>query len=411
MLKIAWRNLWRNNTRTLVTVTAIAVTYGLYLFMIGIQEYTYSQMEDAASKAAGGSVLIQGAGFQDSQLNDILVSSPQQTLATVEATPGVATVSPRIIINGLLSTSASSAPARLQGIAPVREAEFQDIERYLTSGTFLSGEESDPLVLGATLVKELELELGDRVILTLTDADGEMRRSLFHLTGVLTTGARLTDSTLAFTTLPAARKALATDGALSQIGILTAGETTPEELAATLRGALRDQPQVEVLTWGEAMPDLVGFIEMDRAYGDVFAIILFVVVLFAIMNTFLMVVMERVRELGLLMAIGLTPGRVALLILLETLFLALVAMSMGLALGFAGHSAVAHWGFDMAALYGEQLEIGGVALTDTMIYSKLDIGRWLSVSGNVLFMVLLSAAYPAYKAMRMPPAQAMRFYE
>ena len=409
MLRIAWRNLWRNSTRTLVTATAIAVTYGLYLFMVGIQEFTYSQMEDAAAKAAGGSVLVQGEGFQESQLNDILIASAHRSLATIDATPAVLHASPRVIINGLLSTSASSAPARLQGILPERETAFQDMEAYLTAGTFLSGPEDDPIVLGAALARELDLEIGDRVILSLTDPDGEMRRALFHLTGVLTTGSKMTDSTLAFTSLPAARKALANPDALSQIGLLS--ELPPDALAEVVRTALGETPGLEVLTWAEAMPDLVGFIEMDRAYGDVFAFILFVVVLFAIMNTFLMVVMERVRELGLLMAIGLTPPRVALLILLETLFLALVAMSLGLALGFAGHSIVAHWGFDMAALYGEQMEIGGVALTDTMIYSELDARRWFSASINVLLMVLLSAAYPAYKAMRMPPAQAMRFYE
>ncbi len=408
MLKIAWRNLWRNSTRTLVTATAIGLTYAIYLVMMGIQDYTYDQMEDAAARAAGGAVLVQAAGFQESQLNDLLLPPGPEFEAAAKAASGSDAVSTRVIVNGLLSTSASSTPARLQGIDPVQEAPFQDMTDYLAQGTFLEGDEDAPLVLGAAIVSELDVALGDRVILTATDPSGEMRRALFHLTGILRTGSKSTDSTLAFTTVAAARSALGSDTALSQIGILSA---TPEATAGDLRVALADATDVEVLTWQEAMPDLVGFIEMDRAYGDVFALVLFVVVLFAIMNTFLMVVMERVRELGLLTAIGLTPGRVALLVLLETLFLALVAMSAGLLLATAGHLALSHWGIDMKAMYGESIEVGGIAMTDTMIYSRLNASRWATSSINVLVMVLASAAYPAFKAMRLPPAEAMRFYE
>lgn len=409
MLKVAWRNLWRNRTRTLITASAIALTYGLYLFMVGIQEFTYGQMEEAAAQAAGGAVLVQGEGFQDSQLNDILIDEPDATMASLAALPGVEAVSGRVIVDGLASTSASSSPLRLQGVDPVAEREFQDLSEYLTEGTYLTGDEKDPIVLGRSIVEELELELGDRVIVTATDPTGEMRRSLFHLTGVLTTGSKLTDSSLAFTTIPAARNALGAEDALSQVGLLVS--VTPDEVAESARAALADRDELEVLTWAEAMPDLVGFIEMDRAYGDVFAIVLFLVVLLAIMNTFLMVVMERVRELGLLSAIGLTPRRLGTLVLLETLFLALVAMAAGLAIGLAAHTATAHYGIDMTAMYGDQLDVAGVALTDTMIYSVIDVGRWVGSSVNVLLMVLLSAAYPAYKAMRMQPADAMRFYE
>ena len=409
MLKMAWRNLWRNRTRTIVTITAVAITYALYLVMAGIQDYTYGQMEEAAAKAAGGTVLVQGEGFQDSQLNDILIPEAQKTLEAVRGAPGVTNVSPRLVVNGLVSTSASSSAISLQGVDPVAEAKFQDLEPYISSGTFLAGNEEDPIVLGAIIVDELQAEIGDRIIVTATDPTGEMRRALFHLSGVLTTGSRITDSSLAFTTVAAARKALDAPDALSQIGVL--GDQPPEVLAQNI-GATLPESGIEVLTWAEAMPDLVGFIEMDRAYGDVFAIVLFIVVLFSIMNTFLMVVMERVRELGLLEAIGLSPRRVAALVLAETMYLALVAMSIGLVLGLLGHAAIDHWGIDMAEMYGTtDVDVGGVALTETVIYSTIDVARWVKASINVIFMVLLSAAYPAYKAMRLQPAEAMRFYE
>lgn len=409
MFRIAWRNLWRNSTRTVITIVAIALTYALYLVMMGLQEYTYAQMEDAAAKAAGGAVLVQGEGFQDSQLNDILLENGGSLLKSVASAPGVEVASARVIINGLLSTSVSSVPVRLQGVDPAVEADFHDMEEYLVEGTMLAGDETDPVVLGKKLTQELEVELGDRVVLTATAPDGEMQRALFHLSGVLDTGSALTDRGLAFTTIEVAQKSLRMGDSITQIGVL--GSLTPEELAQSVDRVVQETPNLETLTWAEAMPDIVGFIEMDKAYGDVFAIVLFLVVLFSIMNTFLMVVMERVRELGLLGALGLTPFRIVQLVLSETILLTLVSLAIGFVCGLGGHLVIDTWGIDMAAMYGDSLEISGIALTDTMIYSELNITRWLNATISVLFMVLFSAAYPAYKAAKLSPAEAMRFYE
>ena len=409
MLKVAWRNLWRNRTRTLVTVTAVAITYGMYLMMMGIQEYTYGQMNDAASKAAGGMVLVQAKGFQDQQLNDMVVGNADHAMAAVKALPEVSHVAPRVLINGLLSTSSAAMPTRLQGVDPAVEMHFQDLSRYVTKGTFLQGDEEDPIVLGSRIVDKLEIEIGDRVILTASGSDGEMQRALFHLTGVLHTNSRLTDETLAFTTIAAARGATGHKDVLSQIGLL--GPVDADAMKAAV-GAALSRDDVEVMTWADAMPDLVGFIEMDRAYGNVFAIVMFMVVWFAIMNTFLMVVMERVRELGLLNALGLTPARIAQLVFLETFFLAVVALSVGLGLGLLGHFVIDANGIDMAAMYGtDSVDVAGVALTDTLVRSTITISRWINASLSVLVMVLLSAAYPAFKATRLQPSEAMRFYE
>jgi ABC-type lipoprotein release transport system permease subunit len=407
MLKIAWRNLWRHRTRTWITIAAVALTYALYLVTSGIQEFTYTQMEESAAKAAGGSVLVQGAGYQDSQMNDVLMADGATVLEKVRQSEGVEHAAPRVIVNGLLSTSASSTAVRLLAVKPRVERHFQEIDDYLTEGTFLEGQREDPIVLGSKIVEDLELEMGDRVILTATDPDGEMRRSLFHLSGILHSGSTVTDRALAFTTVEMGQQALGVEDELTQIGVL--GPADRFGLSDRLESELGEK--FEVLTWDEAMPDLVGFIEMDRRYGDVFAIILFFVVLIAIMNTFLMAVMERVRELGLMSAIGLTPWRVVALVVLETLFLSLVAIAIGLVLGFMGHLLIDTYGLDLSSFYGSDLDMAGVAITDTVIYSEIDAGRWFNISMSVVFMVLLSAAYPAYKAAKLVPAEAMRFYE
>lgn len=409
MLKMAWRNLWRNGTRTMITATAIALAYSLYLIANGVQDWTFTEMRVAAAKAAGGDVLVQPVGLNDVQTNDRLIDDGDALLGTIRDDARVRLATGRIVLNGLLSTSASSAPVVLHGVDPRTEVQFHDVRKYLAAGTWFESDRDDPIVLGKTIADELDAEIGDRVILTVNDRDGEMRRALFHLTGVLATGTRASDHGMVFTTVAAARESVGLDDEFSQIGVLS--DEHREEVANALSEKLASD-DLESLPWDVAMPDLVGFIEMKKSGGAFFGLLLFIVVLFAITNTFLMVVMERVREFGLIGALGLKPRQIATVLLLETALLALVAMFIGLTIGLAAHGLIAHYGIDVGALYGDQgLDVAGVQLNETVIRSEVIPLRWLQTSASVFFMVLIAAMYPAWKAARLAPAEAMRFYE
>ena len=404
---MAWRNLWRNPTRSLITAVAIALTYALYLISTGVQEWSFDQMRGAAAKAAGGDILLQHDDYLDLASNDLLIANAPAVLERVRKDPRVDHASARVVIHGLLSTSASSAPVSLRGIDVADEARILDMAPYLHSGTYLGDDVEDPLVLGSALAEELQADIGDRVILTATDTRGEMRRALFHLTGTLHTGVRSNDRTLAFTTLAAAQRALELGSRVTQIGVLAKNR---RKTAAALESAL-GADELTAIPWDVAMPELIGFIEMKKGGGAMMGVVLFLVVLFSILNTFLMIVMERVRELGLIAALGLSPRKVAGVVLTESALLAVVAMGIGLALGLAGHFAIESSGIDVAAVYGDSMEVAGVALTDTVIRSKIDVARWLGASASVFVMVLLAGVYPAIKASRMEPTEAMRFYE
>ena len=167
---------------------------------------------------------------------------------------------------------------------------------------------------------------------------------------------------------------------------------------------------VEVLTWEEANPGMVGFIEMDRSFGMLFIFLIVVIVTFAIANTFLMAVMERVREFGLLNAIGLTPGRIGALIMWETVVLAVVSLAVGFGIGLGAHLWISSVGLDMSSLY-QGVDITGVDVSGMVYYSHLNPFKWAMGTLGVFLIVVLSGAYPAWRASQMGPAEAMRFYE
>jgi ABC-type lipoprotein release transport system permease subunit len=406
VFKLAWRNLWRNRTRTFIVGTAIVLSYALMLVALGVADDSYHTMTDAAAVGVGGEVIVHGDGWWDSQSSDAVVDEPAEVERTLADLDGVEAVVPRVIINGLLTTARGNEAARLMGVDLERERALRDLDEHVRTGTFFSGEYDQPIVLSEKLASRLGVELGDKVVLTASRPDGEVTRALFRLDATIaTTGA---EEMLAYTTVDAAQEAVAMDGRVTQLGLRTAAP--PDAVAERARRAL-DTDRLEVLTWEEAAPEMVGLIEIDRAFSYVYMVIVFLVVVFAIANTFLMAVMERVREFGLLNAIGMTPRKVGGLIFWETGILATIAIAIGFGLGLAGHYYLAVVGIDLAAMSGADIEIAGVTLTDMVMRSHIDPVRWGAATVAVFAAVIVSAIYPALRAMRLAPAEAMRFYE
>jgi putative ABC transport system permease protein len=412
LLKLAWRNLWRHRTRTLIMTSAVALAYAIMLAGLGISDDGHNRMLREAAEAAGGDVLVHGEGYWDSRGSDIIIEDGQTALREVRSVDGVEAAIPRILISGLVSTSADNRPVMLQGIDPEVEEVLHDYPEDLVAGSYFQDDRDDPLVLGIRAVERLEIEVGDRVVLTASGPDGEVTRALFHLTGVLETGLREMDEVLGLTTLEAARNALANPTMLTQIGVLTTGDADYDAVAIAIREDIDAHGNgLEVLTWEEAVPEMVGLIEIDDAFGYIYFAIIFAVVLFSITNTFLMAVMERVREFGLLNALGLRHQRIGRLLLAESVLMTILAMAGGFLIGYGGHLAAAHWGIPMSSYGVEEIEMSGVDMADLVMYSTINPVKWIVASVLVAITTIASALYPAWRATRLAPAEAMRFYE
>lgn len=431
MWRLAWRNLWRNRTRTLIVSTAIALTYAMFLISLGMGTEMHNQMERAAAKTAGGDILVHADGFWDAQTNERLIENTSQVLEAVESVDQVSEVIPRVLVNGLLETARGSVAVRVTGMVPELETNLIDISPHLTEGNFFESEEEVefPIVLGSGIVDDLHLELGEAVRLRASAPNGEVRYHNFYLTDIAHTGSDTFDDMVAYTTVAALQEAMEIGDRITQVGVLiesnAVGDAVRDEVESLLFSGLGLEPPapqpgeeaeafrggVELLTWGEAMPEMVGYIEIDDKFNYIFAIIMLIVVAFGIANSFLMVVMERIRELGLLGALGLAPIKIGRMLLAETIVLALVSMGVGLAMGLGLHWYFMTHGLDLTQMYGGELEISGVAMTDTILRSEIDPVKWTWATIAVFFTVVSSSLYPAWRATRVEPATAMRTYE
>jgi ABC-type lipoprotein release transport system permease subunit len=406
--KLAWRNLWKNRTRTIIVGTAIVFSYALLLIEVGIMDDLFSKMQEDAATGAGGQVLVHGDQWWDNRTSDILIDQPREVRAKLEAIEGVETIIPRVIISGLASSSRGNEPINLRGIELAGETALEDPTEDLERGRFFSDKFDHPIVLSEKLVDKLGVELGDKVVLTATDPGGEVTRALFRLDGVV--AATSVSERLAYTTIAAAQEAVGMGKALTQFGVLTS-PSVPHELVAERARAALGGGQLEVLTWQEAVPEMVGYMQMEYKLGYGMLFVVFIVVLFAIANTFLMAVMERIREFGLLNAIGMTPGRIGRLVLWETAILAALSMAIGLAIALGVHAYLANFGINLAEVYGTDMEIANISTADMVMGSTVVVWKWAAASLSVFVAIIASAIYPAWRAATLTPAEAMRFYE
>jgi ABC-type lipoprotein release transport system permease subunit len=202
------------------------------------------------------------------------------------------------------------------------------------------------------------------------------------------------------------------DGMLTQIGVIQDPDEPSETVAEAIRTSTGAQGDgLEVLTWQQAIPEMVGFIEIDNAFLYIYVAVIFAVVAFAIANTFLMAVMERIREFGLLNALGLRGGGVARLLLTETVLMTILALAVGFVIGYSTHLAVNHWGIPVSSWGVDDMEVSGVDFANMVMRSTITTVKWVLATIMVALITLGSALYPAWKASKLAPAEAMRFYE
>lgn len=412
MLRMAWRNLWRNRGRTSIIIAVVGFTLGMLLVSYGMTLDRKVKFIEAAIRTTGGNVLVHADGFWDARTSDLQIPEAGAVAERVAGVEGVDHVIPRVLINGLLTSTHGAEGVQLYGVDLDDEAHVYDYRPHLVDGEWFEPGDAIPLVLGVGLVEHLEVELGDRIVLTATDPGGEVTRALFRLSGAIETGNSMLDDGFGLTTIGAAQDALGMEDRLTQLGVVIADDEQRYAVSTAIGNAIQvDTAGLEVLTWDEAIPDLLGYVEIDDRFGAIFGVVIFMVVAFGIANTLLMMVMERIRELGMLNAIGMSNARIACLVFTETALMTAISVVIGVGLGLFGHFMLVEHGIDIAELAGGDMDISGVSMSDTTIRSVLDPLRWTLATLLVVVLIFASSLYPAWRAARLDPVEAMRTFE
>jgi ABC-type lipoprotein release transport system permease subunit len=402
--KLAARNLVRNLRRTLITVAAIGLGLGLMIWTVNLQAWQHNDITSRSIRALAGDAVVQAEGYRkDPDAAKVVVGSGAVATAISELFPD-AIVTRRLQISGVLMSANNTVGVGLQGVLPGPEAEVNDLDERIVEGTWV---DDDPrgIVLGKTLAEKLAIKLGDKVVF-MGQADGEMGSTLFRVKGIFRTGGVSVDGFVALANLEAVQGLYTAEDPASQVAL----HLEDHELAAAATEAVRGVAAAEgreVLDWRAALPQIVSFIEMDRRSNDLIWMVVGVMVAVGVLNTVLMSVMERVREFGVMMSVGMQPQSLARMVMAEGVLLGLIGAAVGLTIGSFTTWLTATYGLDLSASFGESLETGGVAMP-TVFYSEFNGPRVAIYLVAAVVFTGLAALWPAWRVSRMQPVDAMR---
>jgi len=403
LTKIAWRNLWRNRRRTLITMASIFFAVLLAIFMRSMQEGVYDQMIDNSVRFYRGYAQVHQDGYWEEQYIDNTFENVQGLEEAVREHHEVSLVVPRLESPMMASTGPSSRFAQVVGIDPDREDGLTMLKSKLVQGEYLEVDDK-ALLIGVGLAEKLKLTLGDTLSLLGQGFHGVQAYDQYRIKGMVKFGNPEQNKRMVYLPIKAAQRLFAAPDRLTAFALEVSNRRVSDDVVRDLQAKL-DTQTYEVMDWREMDKELLNFIEADRAGGVLVMYILYVIIGFGIFGTALMMISERQYEFGVQIAIGMKKRQLALTLILEMLFMGLMAVGLG---GIIG-SPVQYF-FNKNPIYlgsemGETYESFNI---EPIIPLSTDPSILIQQALTVFLMVLIIMIYPLYKLYRIKPIEAMR---
>ena len=406
-VKMAWRNIWRNTRRTILTIGAIAFASLLLVFMLSFQFGSYETMINTSVKIQTGHLQIQAQDYQAKKDIRLVVAPPAELATILESIPQVESYTFRGQAFSLISSQERTYGVLVTGIDPAREARVSRLKSLIRTGDYLNGDDSNQALVGKILARNLRVDVGDELTVLGQGRDGSIAATVVKIKGVYSSGIDDFDRSSIHIPLKTFQAVYSMQGAVHQVVTIAASLADVADIKAAVKSAIpavKSKKPLTVLDWNELMPGLRQSIEMDLVSGLIFYLLLVLVVAFSILNTFLMAIFERTREFGVLMAIGTTPGRLTKVLLIESMTLTAIGIVAGIIIGSLITLYFQAYGIDFS---GASELLSQFGITGRM-YPKLSLLSATSGPLAVLLITFLAALYPALKVQRMHPVEAMR---
>lgn len=409
-VKFGWRNLWRTPRRTLIELASIAGAVFLAMVTVSLQSGMYPKMIEEGTRMGSGHVGFYREGYLE--LRQVDMTFPADGLVTeLERDPQVAGAYARLHVPGLARSSRDSRGAVLMGIDFAREAEINPLLRpeHLKEGRLPEPGKLREAVMGAELARELGLKLGRKFVWMAQDHRGQVTSQLFRVRGMLKTGVGAIDKGMVMVHRGAAGRLLGAEDRAHELAVILQDYREVDSFLPRARSAAAGMPGVLPIPWDEAMPEIASGIKLDRTSGYIFLSFILLLVGIGTANTMLMSVVERVREFGVVRALGLGDWGIMRMVLAEGVVLGIAGSALGMAAGALLISYFQAYGLDLSGLMGEGQEFAGV-LVDPVFFPAWDLFRTAVFAAITVGVALAASLYPTYRALRIRPAEAMRRY-
>ena len=402
LTKLAWRNIFRNKRRTLIAATAIGIGLTALIFidafMIGMAE----TMVRTATASFLGDAQIHRAGFRDEQEASMTIQEIDKVTASLAEEAIVQHSTKRVLVSGMITSPANVSAINLVGVHPPTEKFLSLIDDAITEGVYFEADNNRDVVIGTKLAEILEIGIGDRVVVTVAQAEtGELSQEMFRVSGIYYFADEGMNSGMAFVRIQKAQEMLAIGNNVHEIAIKFTAIAYAQDSTLPFWDTYSEHGN-EALSWIELMSQLTVILEMTTYSKYIMGAILFGVVIFGIINTLFMSLYERMFEFGVLRAVGTRPFGMARVILFEAGALAIVSIGVGAILGFLVTAVLAHIGIDYTGI-----EMMGVTMQE-FIRPVITVEQFILYPICVFVFTIIAGLYPAWHVAKMSPVDAMR---
>ncbi len=406
--RIAWRNLLRNKRRTLITGFSVAFGVLLSVTFTASGDYSYTNMINSSATLGFGHLAIEPPGFNDTPSLARRLAGAGEIRGKVMMLPEVENAYVRIMGQAMFASGAKSVGGQVIGIDPaVETSEHNIFIRSLVEGELFADASSRGVLIGRKMSEKLRLSLGKKLIYTLTDRTGDMVSGISRVSGIFSTGEDTVDSSIILLPIDRLRKVLNYDmEEASLISIFIVDQRQAGPLSNRLE-LLIPGPDREILTWRETQAELAGLIAIDRAGNYLMQFLVGLLIAAGILNTLMMSVMERKREFGMMMAVGMSPRQVIAMVIAESFLIGIIGLLMGVLITSPWYYYMVNVGIDFSGQIGDDYSTSGV-LVDPVMKFRLFRESALAIAAGVFSLTMIAGIYPAFKAGSTPPVDSIR---
>lgn len=400
IIKIAWLNVWRSKGRSLVVMGAIVVGIWALIFGTGFMNGFLVGYMSNIIETDVSNIQVHHPEFKKDYEIKYFIDNGTQKADEIRSWEGVRGSTTRTIVNGMIASPKKATGVQIRGIDIVNESHVTNLDSIIVEGAYFEGIKRNPIVIGSKLAEELMVKIRSKVVITFNDGNGDITAAAFRVAGIVKSSSLAINGQYAFVRQQDLWKVLGIGNEVHEIAVLTEPLVEEEALVVKYNSTLNSDLAE---TWKEIAPELALMQEMYGSMLYVLLVIIMLALVFGIVNTMLMAVLERFKELGMLMAVGMTKTRVFTMVMLETLYLGFVGAPFGLLAGWLTISYYTNVGVDLSN-YSEGLEAFGYA---SILYPYIEGSAYVTVTIGVMVTAFIGALYPAWKAVKLNPVEAL----
>jgi ABC-type lipoprotein release transport system permease subunit len=408
LFSIAWKNVWRNKFRSLIVILSIVVGLLGGLFYLAFSNGMVQHQIGSAIKTEISNIQLHNPAYLINNEIKYSISSPVKKLEKIKSLDNVKAASSRIKSMVMISSAATGTGITLNGINVNDEMQLSDLHTKLIDGTYFQTKIRNPILIGEKLAKKLKVKVKSKIVITTQDMNNNITYGSFRVVGIYKTHNTMFDLVNAFVLKEGIANLIQFDSNnATEISVRLKHNDFTDLTHAKLTSIFAEEIESEQLTvrsWSEINPILKMLNEMTLQFTMIFVIIILVALSFGIINTMLMAIMERVREIGMLMAIGMSKMKVFLMIMLETVFLSMTGGILGLLFSWIVVSITNTTGIDLTSV-AEGLNAIGYS---SFIRPELGIFFYFFIGTLVVVTAILASIFPARKALKLKPSEAIR---